>query len=120
MKKMLNPKNENDWGPGVQYVRVALTPKSANELFTEIEVGRKYCQDIVTSIKFVNEGTNSSVQVGRDGLFETMSSSISPEVSFGEGFPMHIEDKFKIIFTATGASPIHLVMAVMAVVKLNC
>lgn len=116
----LDPYNPADWGPSVSYIRQVLVPDT--NMIAEISIGKKFGTGIVTSVKFTNQGDDSSVQVGRDmsGGFETISEGGAAEISFGEGFPQHIEDKFKVIFTATASPATHKVVVVMAVVNINC
>lgn len=122
----LDPTNPADWGPSVRYERADITPSSrpGGQLATDFPVGKKKDGsrdgNIVTAVKFVNVGTNSSVKIGRDQgtSFETIPRTGAAEISFGEGFPLHICDNFRVIWEPTGSGThVHKVLVVMTVVN---
>jgi hypothetical protein len=121
MSNELNPHKLADWGPSIRFVYTSLVPGKDVNAPRRFDVGLKYRGNLVVSVKFGNQGTNSRMYVGsqKDNVWEVIPDNGYAEISFGTGWPNHMETEFDVKFEPIAAGAYeHKGLAIEAVV--NC
>lgn len=92
--------DKSQWGPSVRYVYTNVVPGLDINAPRTIKVGLKHSGNVVLAVKFSNQGTNSKMFVGnsKNNSWEEIPVRGGAEISFGTGFPNHIETEFDIRF----------------------
>jgi hypothetical protein len=98
----------------VEIIRQYLQPDS--DMVAMVNINRAQYGRVL-AVLVGNEGSNSRVKVGKDAVYKTIPDAGSLDVSYGVSWPYYFEDEIKVVFSATGASPVHCALLELIVEK---